>query len=136
MNTIGHHSALIYVMVLVSASDGVMSERELKTIGQLIKTLPVFQDFEEYRLAGVAKDCTGLLQEPEGIHAVLGLIKGALPAHLRETALWLALEVALADSRIMLEEIRVVENLRRELGIDRLAAAAIERGARARYQVA
>jgi tellurite resistance protein len=136
MNTIGHHSALIYVMVVVSASDSVMSERELKTIGQLIKTLPVFQDFEEYRLAAVAKDCAALLQEPEGIHAVLGLIKAGLPAHLRETAFWLALEVALADSRIMLEEIRVIENLRRELGLDRLTAAAIERGARARYQVA
>src|SRR6185437_10220804 len=31
-------------MVVISASDGVMSERELKTIGQLVKTLPVFQD--------------------------------------------------------------------------------------------
>jgi tellurite resistance protein len=136
MSTIGHHSALIYVMVVVSASDGVMSERELKTIGQLIKALPVFRDFEDHRLPAVAKDCTALLQEPEGIDAVLGLVKSALPAHLRETAFWLALEVALADSRVMLEEIRVVENLRRELGIDRLTAAAIERGARARYQVA
>lgn len=136
MNTIGHHSALIYVMVVISASDGVMSERELKTIGQLVKTLPVFQDFEEHRLAAVAKDCAALLQEPEGIHAVLGLITAGLPAHLRETAFWLALEVALADSRVMLEEIRVIENLRRELGLDRLTAAAIERGARARYQVA
>ncbi len=136
MNTVGHHSALIYVMVVVSASDGVMSDRELKTIGQLIKTLPVFRDFEEHRLAMVAKDCAAMLQEPEGINAVLGLAKAALPPHLRETAYWLALEVALADGRIMLEEIRVVETLRRDLGLDRLTAAAIERGARARYQVA
>jgi len=56
-----------------------MSERELKTIGQLIKTLPVFQDFEEHRLAAVAKDCTALLQEPDGIHAV-----GAIAALLRQ----------------------------------------------------
>lgn len=77
-----------------------------------------------------------MLQEPEGINAVLGLAKAALPPHLRETAYWLALEVALADGRIMLEEIRVVETLRRDLGLDRLTAAAIERGARARYQVA
>ena len=136
MNTVGHHSALIYVMVVVSASDGVMSDRELKTIGQLIKTLPVFRDFEEHRLAMVAKDCAAMLQEPEGINAVLGLAKAALPPHLRETAYWLALEVALADGRIMLEEIRVVETLRRDLGLDRLTAAAIERGPRARYQVA
>ncbi len=136
MNTVGPHSALIYVMVVVSASDGVMSERELKVIGQLIKTLPIFHDFEDHRLAMVAKDCAALLQEPEGINAVIGLIRAALPPHLRETAYWLALEVALADGRIMLEEIRVIENLRHDLGLDRLVAAAIERGARARYQVA
>lgn len=136
MNTVGPHSALIYVMVVVSASDGVMSERELKTIGQLIKTLPVFRDFEEHRLAMVAKDCAALLAEPEGIKAVIGLAKAALPVHLRETAYWLALELALADGRVMLEEIRVIETLRRDLGLDRLTAAAIERGARARYQVA
>ncbi|HVZ68436.1 MAG TPA: tellurite resistance TerB family protein [Rhizomicrobium sp.] len=136
MNTVGHHSALIYVMVVVSASDGAMSDRELRTIGQLIKTLPVFRDFEEHRLAMVAKDCAALLQEPDGINAVLGLVKAALPHHLRETAYWLALEVALTDSRVMLEEIRVLEGIRRELGLDRLTAAAIERGARARYQVA
>lgn len=135
MNMVGHHSALIYVMVVVSASDAVMSERELKTIGQIIKTLPVFRDFEEHRLAAVAKDCAALLQEPGGIHVVLGLVKAALPQHLRETAYWLALEVALADGRLMLDEIRVIEGIRRELGLDRLTAAAIERGARARYQV-
>lgn len=136
MNTVGPHSALIYVMVVVSASDGLMSERELKTMGQIIKTLPVFRDFEEHRLAMVAKDCAALLREPEGINAVIGLAKAALPPHLRETAYWLALEMALADGRIMLEEIRVIETLRHDLGLDRLVAAAIERGARARYQVA
>ena len=136
MKTVSPHSALIYVMVMVSASDGIMSERELKTIGQLIKTLPIFRDFEEHGLAVVARDCTAMLQGPEGLGTVLDLVKAALPTHLRETAYWLALEVALADSRIMLEEIRVVETLRRDLGLDRLTAVAIERGARARYQVA
>ena len=70
------------------------------------------------------------------MEAVLGLVKAALPEHLRETAYWLSLEVALSDSRVMLEEIRVIETIRRTLGIDRLVAAALERGARARYQVA
>ena len=59
-----------------------------------------------------------------------------MPEHLRETAYWLALEIALADSRVMLEEIRVIEAIRRALGLDRLVSAALERGARARYQVA
>jgi len=36
----------------------------------------------------------------------------------------------------MLEEIRVIEAIRRSLGIDKLVASALERGARARYQIA
>jgi tellurite resistance protein len=135
MKTISHQSALIYVMVVVSASDGAMSERELKTIGTIVKSLPAFREFEEHRLLPVAQECAAILQEPDGIDAVLGLVKGALPEHLRETAYWVALEVALSDSRVMLEEIRVVETLRRFLDIDKLVAAALERGARARYQV-
>ncbi len=66
----------------------------------------------------------------------MGLIDEGLPDVLHETAYWVALEVALADRRIALEEIRMLEALRRRLEIDRLIAAAIERGARAKYQVA
>jgi len=136
MKTISHHSALIYVMVIVSASDGSMSARELRAIGDLVKSLPIFRDFEQDRLVAVAQECAAILQEPDGVAAVIGLIKGTLPPHLCETAYALALEVALADSRVALEEVRVIEALRRALGIDKLTAAAIERGARARYQVA
>lgn len=135
MRTISHHSALIYVMVVVSASDGAMSDRELRTIGQITRTLPVFGDFEEHRLIAVAQECAAILSEPDGLDAVLGLVKEALPASLRETAYALAIEIALTDSRVMLEEIRILEVLRRSLGLDRLVAAALERAARARYQV-
>ena len=136
MKTISHHSALIYVMVIVSAADGVMSDRELKTIGNIAKTLPVFRDFEEHRLLPVAQECASILQEQDGAEAALGLIKEARPDHLCETAYMLGLEVALSDSRVMLEEVRMLEVLRRTLHIDRLIAAALERGARARYQIA
>jgi hypothetical protein len=123
------------VMVVVSAADGNMSEREMRAIGELIKTLPVFHDFEQHRLLSISQECGVILQEPEGLDAVLGLIRNALPEHLCETAYWLALEVALTDSRVMLEEIRLLELLRRSLGIERLVTAALERAARARYQV-
>ena len=136
MNTISHHAALVYVMVVVSAADGAMNDTELKAIGDLTRSLPVFKGFDRDRLLTLAQDCSAILQEGDGLAAVLGLVKEALPAHLCETAYWLALEVALTDSRVALEEIRVIETLRRTLGIDRLAAAALERGARARYQVA
>jgi tellurite resistance protein len=136
MKTISHHTALVYVMVVVSAADGAMNDRELKAIGDLTRTLPVFKDFDRDRLLVLAQDCSAILQEEDGLAAVLGLVKEALPEPLRETAYWLALEVALTDSQVKPEEVRIIEALRRSLGIDRLVAAALERGARARYQFA
>ena len=136
MSAISHHAALIYVMVVVSASDGAMSDSELEAIGRRIRTLPVFADFDQERLIPVAQECTEILQEDDGLNAVLGLVKEALPDHLRETAYYLALEVALTDSAVRLEEIRVIDLLRRTFGLEKLIAAALERGARARYQPA
>jgi tellurite resistance protein len=136
MNTISHHTALIYVMVVMSAADGSMSEKELKIIGELSKTLPSFQGFDHSRLLAVCQDCAQILKEPDGIDAVLGLIKDGLLDVLHETAYWVALEVALADRRIALEEVRMLDTLRRHLEIDKLTSAAIERGARAKYQIA
>jgi len=135
MNTISHHAALVYVMVVVSASDGAMNDKELQAIGDITRKLPVFRDFDHDRLLTLAQDCSAILQEEDGFEAVLGLVKDALPEHLRETAYWLALEVALTDHKVVLEEIRLIDTLRRSLGIDKLVAAALERGARARYQV-
>jgi tellurite resistance protein len=136
MNTISHHTALIYVMVLISAADGSMSESELRIIGELTKSLPVFKDFDHGRLLAICQECAQILQEPDGADAVLGLVDDGLPDVLHETAYWVALEVALADRRIALEELRVLDAIRRLLEIDKLTAAAIERGARAKYQVA
>ena len=134
MNAISQHAALVYVMVVVSASDGNMSEGELRTIGHLVRTLPAFRGFDEHRLLPVSQECASILQEQDGLDAVLGLIKEAVPDGLRETAYWLALEVALTDSHVMLEEVRIVERLRRTLGIDRLIAASLDRAAEARFR--
>ncbi|HEX3665416.1 MAG TPA: tellurite resistance TerB family protein [Rhizomicrobium sp.] len=134
MNAISHHAALVYVMVVVSASDGNMSESELRTIGDIVRTLPVFRDFDHHRLLSASRECADILQEPDGLDAVMGLIRDALPESLRETAYWLALEVALTDAQVKLEEVRMVELLRRCLSIDRLTAAALDRAAEARYR--
>jgi tellurite resistance protein len=136
MKAISHHTALIYTMVIVSAADGSMSEKELKLIGELTKVLPSFAGFDHSRLLAVCQECAQILQEPDGADAVMGLIAEGLPDVLHETAYWVALEVALADRRIALEELRILDALRRRLEIDKLIAAAIERGARAKYQVA
>jgi tellurite resistance protein len=58
-----------------------------------------------------------------------------LPEKLRETAYAMACDVAAADGTVMPEEARLLAILRDRLKIDRLAGAAIERGARARHAV-
>lgn len=130
---IDHHSALIYIMVLVSAADADMTDDELAAIGENVRYLPVFRDFDADRLPKVTAECTALLNDADGLEKTLDLIKEALPAKLHETAYAVACDVVVADSTATQEELRLIELLRHRLGVDRLTAAAIERGARARY---
>jgi len=80
-----------------------------------------------------ARECAAILQEDGGLDAVFGLVKDALPPHLRETGYALAVEIAAADEAVGAEEIRLLQLLRDTLDIDKLTGAAIERGARARH---
>lgn len=127
------HSALVYVMVLTSASDGEMTDPELAAIGEIVTHLPVFREFDVDRLPSIAASCTDMLQEEDGLDAALSLVEVALPPHLRETAYALACDVAAADGALSQEELRLLEIIRHELRVGRLPAAAIERGARARH---
>ncbi len=125
--------ALIYAMVLISASDSKMSDEELIGIGNIVKSLPVFKGFDNNNLVPVAQSCAEILAEEEGLRTVLKLIAETLPEGLRETAYAVAVDVAVADGQLRQEELRVLELLRHELPVDRLEAAAIERGAKARH---
>lgn len=130
---IDHHAALIYTMVLVSASDRNMTDAELASIGDMVMHLPVFRDFDRKDLLKVSADCAKLLQQEEGLDRALNQIKQALPKPLRETAYALACDVVAADGRATQEELRLLELLRYKLEVGRLPAAAIERGALARH---
>lgn len=133
MSTIAPENALIYVMVTMSAVDSTMSDNELRDIGMIVKTLPVFAGFNPGRLIPIAKECAAILHEDGGLDAVFGLVKDALPYHLRETAYALAVEIAAADPDITQEELRLLQLLRDTLEIEKLTAAALERSARARH---
>lgn len=132
-SVLDHHSALIYVMVLVSASDGDMTDAELSTIGSIVQHLPIFRDYDVDLLPSAASNCTAMLDDEEGLETVLALVEAALPEKLRETAYALACDVAAADGSLSQEELRLLEMVRHELRVGRLPAAAIERGARARH---
>jgi len=131
--TVRHHRALIYIMVLISAADGQMSDIELEEIGDIVKKFPIFDDFSSEQLLMVAQECAEIMSGDGGFDAVLGLIVEAIPEKLAETAYAVAVEVAVADSHLSQEELRLLEVLRHALRLDRLYAGAIERSARARH---
>jgi tellurite resistance protein len=134
MSKLDHHAALIYTMVMVSAADRNMTDSELRAIGDTVRQLPVFVDFNEDELPKIAESCAALLNDDDGFETVLTIISESLPAKLRETAYALACDVAAADLDIVESEMTVLQQLRWRLSIDRLTAAAIERGVRARHQ--
>ena len=126
-------TALIYTMVLVAAADREMTDAELHTMGDIVKTLPVFADYDLSRIIRSAGDCAELLADEDGLDKAMDMIAEGLPDKIHETAYALACEVAAADGRVSQEESRLLELLRHNLKVGRLPAAAIERGARARH---
>lgn len=126
--------ALIYMMVIVSASDNQMTDKELATIGDMIKMLPVFQDYDTNKIIPAAQRCGDILQEDNGLFLVLELVGDVLPPKLYDTAYALAVEVAAADLHVEQEELRILQLLRDRFGLDKLTVAAIERGAIARHR--
>lgn len=127
------HDSLIYIMVMVSAADQEMTDAELRTIGEMIEYLPIFKDFSSESLTSIASGCADLLANDDGLERGLDMIKESLPPILRETAYALSCDIAAADGVVSEEEIRLLEMIRHRLDIERLVAAAIERGARARH---
>lgn len=124
---------LVALMIAVSAADANMRTAELVKIQNTVNHLPVFANYDIDRVSDMSQIVFDLFAEEEGIEALFGLIRENLPEHLFETAYALACDVAAADGHIYEQELRLLEEMRHELNIDRLHAAAIERGSRARH---
>jgi tellurite resistance protein len=120
-------------MIAVSASDEEIRTAELVKITNIINNLPVFANYDSDHVPRVSQTVFDLFDQEDGLDALFGLIRDTLPERLNETAYALACDVAAADGEIAQSELRMLEELRYELNIDRLHAAAIERGARARH---
>jgi tellurite resistance protein len=125
--------SLVALMIAVSVSDQPIRTSELLTIQQLVNHLPVFAGYDADRLRQVAQIVFDLFEVEEGLDALFGLVRETLPEKLNETAYALACDVAAADGKLGETELRLLEEIREELNLDRLHAAAIERGARARH---
>lgn len=124
---------LVALMVAVSASDEDVGTAELIKIQAAVNLLPIFAGYDIDRMSTITKTVFDLFEQEDGLDALFGLIREALPDRLFETAYALACDVAAADGTLEEAELRLLEEIRYELDIDRLHAAAIERGARARH---
>lgn len=125
--------ALVAVMVACSASDENMRTAELVAIQRMVNHMPVFAGYDADRTRRISGIVFDLFEEEDGLDALFGLIRAALPERLNETAYALACDVVTADGKHNEVELRMLEEVRHELNIDRLHAAAIEWGARVRH---
>jgi tellurite resistance protein len=127
--------ALVAVMVACSASDQNMRTAELVAIQRMVNHMPIFASYDTDRIRRVSQTVFDLFEEEDGLDALFGLIREALPERLYETAYALACDVVTSDGRHSQVELRMLEEVREELHIDRLHAAAIEWGARVRHML-
>lgn len=126
--------ALVAVMIAISAADEAQSTEELLMIDRMVDMLPCFDGYDKDRVKGVNDIVNDLFSEEDGLDALLGLVAEALPERFNETAYALACDIAAADGNVKMTELTFLEMLRHDLRVGRLASAAIERGARAKYQ--
>lgn len=127
--------ALICAMLLMAATGGHVHDVELAQMTRLVQDLPAFAELTPDQVARSTEICLPLLADTNGLDVAFDLIREALPMRLRETAYLLACEIAAADGEALEEELQMLHQLRLGLELDRLIAGAIERSARARYQV-
>jgi tellurite resistance protein len=124
---------LVAIMIAVTLSDETVRTSELVAIERTVNHLPVFAAYDVDRIRVMAQTVGDLFAEAEGLDALFGLVRENLPDRLWETAYALACDVAAADGTIRETELRLLEEMRYELDVDRLHAAAIERAARVRH---
>ncbi|MFE3839054.1 tellurite resistance TerB family protein [Pseudogemmobacter sonorensis] len=127
--------ALLAVMLACSAADQNMRTAELVAIESVVDHMPAFAGYDTDRIRRVAQTVFDLFEEEDGLDALFGLVRDALPERLNETAYALACDVVTADRHHSETELRMLEEMREALAIDRLHAAAIEWSARVRHMV-
>lgn len=126
--------ALVALMVAVSAADQSLRTAEMVAIERIVNHTPVFAAYDIDRIRAVSHTVMSLFEEEDGLDALFGLVQSALPERLFETAYVLACDVASADGIISDEELRLLREIREELELDLLNAAAIEHATRARHR--
>jgi hypothetical protein len=134
MKKLSPQEAVIYLMVMVSASDREMDDAELARIGAIVRTLPAFRGFEQSQTLIVAQDCQRWLQRADGFTEILDAVSAAVPESAHDMVYALAIDIAIVNLKVKPEEVRLLQILRERLVLDRATVSAIERAAKARHR--
>ena len=134
-NDFSAQDTLVAIMIAVSASDESIRTSELLTIERIVNHLPVFADYDAALLKDVSNAVFDLFAREDGLDQLWDSVRRNLPDRLYETAYAMACDVVAADGEAREDELRLLEEMRYELNLDRLHAAAIERAASARHRV-
>ena len=126
---------LIAIMIAASVSDEAIRTSELVTIERMVNHLPVFAEYDIERIKQVSNTVFDILAEEEGLDMLWDAVRRTLPERLFDTAYAMACDCIAADGKARENELRLLEDMRYELNIERLLAAAIETGARARHRI-
>lgn len=126
--------ALVSVMVAVSVSDANIRTSELIAIERMVNHMPVFANYDVDRIRAVSQTVMSLFEDEDGIDALFGLVRDALPERLFETAYALACDVAAADGLLSDDEAEMLREIRHQLDVNRLHAAAIELSSQLRHR--
>lgn len=132
-DTLNPSEAIIYLMVMTSASDGDMRDDEMRTIGRVVRSFPLFSESDEQGLVSTAAACGRMMSGQDGLHKVFDAAEAALPTHLRETAYAAMVDVVTADGNLDRTELHMLEMARTKLSISDDGASAIEHAARVRH---
>ncbi len=114
-STISYQTALIYAMVVAALADRKLLPSELVSLKELVHILPIFKGYNVTKLSRIAGDCAAILEQEDGLDAVIGLIKEALPIKLRDTAYALACDIVAVDGTAAQEELEWLAILRDRL---------------------
>ena len=101
--------ALVAVMIAVSASDEQLRTAELVAIQRIVNHAPIFAGYDSDRIRQISQTVFDLFEEEDGLDALFGLIRDALPERLNETAYALACDVVAADGKLPDMELLMLE---------------------------
>lgn len=124
MEPLTHEEALVGVAVCAAYADGSMAAEESDEFAEQLSSCRALSRLDEASLRAAMMKVDSLARQ-EGDAAFLARASAALPADLRPTAFYLAVDLVLADDELASEERAFVEKLRKALGVAEDVAARI-----------